>query len=161
DPWRGGLNATLNSYQVFEPATSGLCKLRLNRLAFVKAIQSALAHLSRVIVANCTAQPGDEFAVSVEADNAFLAGAVIVAANGNGPGTVGAPATDPKVIGVGARDVVPPNATFSGSSGPVDGGRIKPDIQVPTASETAILKASDPSQTKLLNSANGTSGATP
>jgi subtilisin family serine protease len=103
---------------------------------------------------------GDETsAISTAADNAFDAGAVIIAANGNfGPntGTVNSPANAHKAIGVGNFDVQTLNQIESQSRGPTRDNRYKPDIQAPTNTETAS-SASD----TALQIFTGTSGATP
>ena len=164
DAWRGGLQGGLDSYQVFAPGACGDCHLCLSRLALERALHAAVASLSRVVIANCIAnEPSDVFGVCVAADNAFLAGTVVVAANGNkGKGFVGAPAIDPKVIGVGSR-VLGSTARIEAAQGfgPVDGNRTKPDIQAPSGSETAEYNSNCPTLNNLVTSLNGTSGAAP
>jgi subtilisin family serine protease len=84
---------------------------------------------------------------------------VVIAANGNyGPNasTVASPGIAHKAIGVGAVDVQSGSTPNYQSRGPAPDGRIKPDIQAPTNTETAG-NASD----NALRNFGGTSGATP
>ena len=93
------------------------------------------------------------------ADNAFDAGAVVIAANGNnGPAasTVNVPANAHKAIGVGNFDVQSGAQVASQSRGPATDGRFKPDVQAPTNTETGS-NASDTARRVF----GGTSGATP
>ena len=113
----------------------------------------------RVIVAEMQGSGNDQSSISIAADNAFDAGAVVIAANGNnGPNasTVNTPANAHKVIGVGNYDVQTLAQITSQSRGPAPDNRIKPDIQAPTNTETAS-NASD----TALRVFTGTSGATP
>ena len=74
----------------------------------MRGFQTAVAVLDRVIVAEMQGNGDDLSAISAAADNAFDAGAVVIAANGNnGPGanTVNTPANAHQVIGVGNFDV--------------------------------------------------------
>jgi hypothetical protein len=164
--WRGGLDVTLDSYQVFESGPCGVSGLCLNRLAAARAFQSATANLSRVIVANCVANGlEDVFATCSIAENAYLAGAVVVAANGDkgpGLGSVGAPATAPKVLGIGSRPLGALHLTEEvQSSGPAEGERLKPDVQATSWSETAQFDPDCPDHRNMLRELLGTSGATP
>jgi serine protease AprX len=152
--YRGVTGITLDSFKVYPAGCGGL-----NTTATVKAFEKAVAVLDRVIVAEM--QSGSDYvgAISVAADNAFDAGAVVIAANGNnGPAgdTVNAPASAHRVIGVGNFDVQTLNQINSQSRGSTPDNRFKPDIQVPTNSETAS-SASD----TALRRFGGTSGATP
>jgi hypothetical protein len=123
----------------------------------VRGFQRAVALVDRVIVAETQGGGGATSAISVAADAAFDAGAVIIAANGNASqvSEVGSPAAAHKVIGVGAVNVQT-LATVSQINGPVADGRTKPDIQAPTSTETA-RNTSD----TALGVFSGTSGATP
>jgi hypothetical protein len=108
--------------------------------------------------------------IATAADNAYNAGAIVIAANGNcalnddctsGPGTprpktVRSPALAHKVLGAGAYDVLSNNTPGYQSLGPAPDGRIKPDLQTPTNTETAS-NASD----TALHAFGGTSGSTP
>ncbi len=152
--FRGVTGVTLDSFKVY-PAGCG----SLGITASVQAFQTAVAILDRVIVAEMQGNGSDTSTISTTADNAFDAGAVIIAANGNnGPGasTVNTPANAHKVIGVGNFDVQTLNQINSQSRGAAPDNRYKPDIQAPTNTETA----SSASDTALRNF-SGTSGATP
>lgn len=152
--FRGVTRITLDSLKVY-PAGCGF----LNSTATVKAFEKAIAILDRVIVAEMQGGGGVASAISTAANNAFNAGAVIIAANGNnGPtaGSVNAPANAHRVLGVGNFDVQTLAQVNSQSRGPTTDNRFKPDIQAPTNTITAS-NASD-TATQLFT---GTSGATP
>lgn len=102
-------------------------------------------------------------AIAEAADNAFDAGRVVVAANGNQArkgnvpgGSVTSPASAHRVIGVGCFDATSGKAVPDQSRGPTLDKRTKPDIQAPTGTETA----SSSSDTAFQNFGM-TSGATP
>jgi len=158
--FRGVTAITLDSFKVYPSTFSGgTCTGGLDRAAAVRGFQAAVAVLDRVIVAEMQGGGSDTSSISVAADNAFDAGAVIIAANGNnGPNasTVNEPANAHKVIGVGNFDVQTQNQVASQSRGPAPDNRFKPDIQAPTNTETAS-NASD----TALGPFGGTSGATP
>ena len=150
--WKVGTTA-------FDPTTK-TCTGKFLTSAIVKAFQQAVNVGDRVI---CTAisvkNTGYFSAESTAADNAWDAGAAVFACNGNsGPaaGTVEAPANAHKAIGVGNFDVQTLNLIPGQSRGPTGDGRIKPDIQAPTNTETA----SNTGQTDL-GILDGTSGAVP
>ncbi|MDQ5824056.1 MAG: S8 family serine peptidase [Chloroflexota bacterium] len=154
EPYRGVTAITLDSFKVYPPGCVGL-----DTAAAVRGFQAALAALDEVIVAEIQSNGDDLSTISTAADNAFDAGAVIIAANGNnGPDlrTVNAPAIAHRVIGVGNIDVQSQAQIKSQSRGPAPDNRIKPDIQAPTNSETAS-NASD----TALHVFPGTSGAAP
>jgi serine protease AprX len=160
--YRGVTGIGLDSFKVyptsFDPLT-GQCNGFLDTTAAVNGFQAAVAALDRVIVAEMQGSGNEISAISVAADKAFDAGAVVIAANGNfGPGfgTVNAPANAHKVLGVGAFDVVTLSQYSGQSRGPTSDNRTKPDIQAPTSAYTAS-NASD----TALNYFTGTSGATP
>ena len=145
---------TLNSYKVYPAGCGGL-----STTAVLAGFQRSVAALDGVIVAEMQGGGGERSAISLAADNAFDAGALIIAANGNnGPGdrTVNTPANSHKTIGVGNFDVQTGNQVASQSRGPASDGRIKPDIQAPTNTETASTTSND-----ALRVFTGTSGATP
>jgi serine protease AprX len=159
--FRGVTRITLDSWKVYPTAfdASGNCIGFLDQAAVIRAFQNAVNVFDRVIVAEMQGGGDDLSVISQAADNAFDAGAVIIAANGNfGPatGTVNAPANAHKAIGVGNFDVQTLDQVNSQSRGPARDGRIKPDIQAPTNTESAS-NASD----TALRSFGGTSGATP
>ena len=170
--FRGVTGITLDSFKVYPTSfdAAGLCNGGLSVSAAVRGFQRAVAVLDRVIVAEMQGSGSDTGTISTAADNAFDAGAVIIAANGNfGPGasTVNEPAIAHKVIGVGNFDVQSGNQVASQSRGPAPDNRFKPDIQAPTNTETASNGcgwqqncAAGGSDTALW-SFGGTSGATP
>ena len=151
--YRGVDWVTLDSFRVY-PTTC-----QLDHSAAVRGFQAAVAVLDQVIVAEMQGLGSDSSSISLAADNAYDAGAIVVAANGNfGPsdGTVRAPANAHKVLGIGAFDVQT-LAQYPGQSrGPAPDGRIKPDLQAPTNSETA--SSASPTALRVFT---GTSGATP
>jgi len=152
--FRGVTEITIDSFKIYPNGCGGL-----DRNAVVRAFQVAVSVLDRVIVAEIQGSGDDLSAISTAADNAFNAGAVVIAANGNnGPNssTVNTPANAHRVIGVGNFDVETLNQINSQSRGPAPDGRFKPDIQAPTNTETAG-SASD----TALKRFGGTSGATP
>jgi len=170
--YRGVTAITLDSFKVYPTSfnANGLCNGGLSSPASVNGFQTAIAVLDRVIVAEMQSSGNDQSAISSAADNAFDAGAVIIAANGNnGPAsrTVNAPAIAHKVIGVGAFNVQTGNQMNGQSRGPAPDNRFKPDIQAPTNSETAsngcgwqqncTIGGSD----TALSGFSGTSGSTP
>lgn len=152
--YRGITGITLDSFKVYPASCGGL-----STSATLAAFQRAVAVLDRVIVAEMQGGGNEQSSISLAADNAFNAGAVVIAANGNngpGAGTVNSPANAHKVIGVGNFDVRSLAQIASQSRGPTSDNRFKPDIQVPTNTETA----SNASNTAL-RVFGGTSGATP
>jgi hypothetical protein len=161
--FRGVTEIIVDSWKVY-PSTfdaNGNCRFPvfLDENAVVRAFENAVKVGDRVIVAEIQGRGDDTSVISQLADNAFDAGAVIIAANGNyGPaiGTVSAPANAHKAIGVGAFDVQTLTQYAAQSRGPTRDGRIKPDIQAPNNTETAS-NASD----TALRSFGGTSGSTP
>lgn len=159
--FRGVTAITLDSWKVY-PSTfdaNGNCIGGLNTTASVRGFENAVRVLDRVIVAEMQGSGNAQSSISRAADNAFDAGAVVIAANGNnGPAasTVNVPAVAHKVIGVGDYDVVSGNQINGQSRGPAPDSRFKPDIQAPTMTETASA-ASDTARRVF----SGTSGATP
>lgn len=152
--YRGITRITLDSFKVYPAGCGGL-----NGTATVKAFEKAVAILDRVIVAEMQGGGGINSAISTAANNAFNAGAVIIAANGNNgsaAGTVNAPANAHRVLGVGNFDVQTQAQIASQSRGPTSDNRIKPDIQAPTNTRTA--SSAHDTATRVFG---GTSGATP
>jgi serine protease AprX len=151
---RGVTGITVDSFKVY-PSDCGF----LNTDAAIKGFQRAVQVGDRVIVAEMQAQENETGGLSKEADNAFDAGAMVIAANGNngpGTGTVNAPAVAQKALGIGAVDVKTQVTPSYQSLGPAPDGRTKPDLQAPTNVETAS-NASD-TATQVFT---GTSAATP
>lgn len=150
--YRGVTAVRLDSWQIY---TAG----GLNSAAAVRAMQAAVAAFDKVIVGEIQANESETGAIATAADNAYDAGAIIVAANGNfGPlsNTVRSPAIAHKVIGVGGFMTTDQSQYNNQGRGSATDGRYKPDIQAPTWSETAS-NASD----TALRVFTGTSGATP
>jgi subtilisin family serine protease len=118
--------------------------LFINIEAAVHAFQAAVANpvLDKVIVAEIEEGGAEHGPISLAANAAFDAGAVVVAANGNfgpNPGSVSEPASASRVLGVGDFDVsdVTGSPSFTQGRGPTVDKRIKPDVQAPTNTETA------------------------
>jgi len=158
--FRGVTGITLDSWKVYPSpvGTSGTCG-GLNTTAAVRGFENAVRVLDRVIVAEMQGSGDERSAIAMAADNAFDAGAVVIAANGNNgpaPSTVNVPANAHKTIGVGNFDVSSGSQVASQSRGPAPDGRFKPDIQAPTNTETAS-NTSDTARRVF----GGTSGATP
>lgn len=152
--YRGVTAIRLDSWKVY--SNQGL-----DSGATIRAIQRALAAFDRVLIAEIQATEGENGPIALACDNAYDAGAVIVAANGNFGSdarayTVASPALAHKVIGTGAYDIASRNQYDNQSRGPAPDGRPKPDVQTPNNSETA----SGTSDTAL-KIFGGTSGATP
>lgn len=155
--FRGVTDDIVDSFKVYTGSGS---KCGLDSNAAVRGFQAALARGNDIIVAEMQAVEPETGMIAIKAENAYNMGAIVIAANGNSgpnPGTVRSPALAHKVIGVGAYDIMPPGATDSSQSrGPAPDGRIKPDLQAPTNTETA----SNVSNTSL-QVFRRTSGATP
>ena len=127
--------------------------------AVIRGFQNGLLLFDRVLVAEIQSTQGEDGVISTAADDAFDAGAIVIAANGNkgpGAGTVRSPANAHKAIGVGAYAVQSLKTLTVQGRGPASDGRWKPDIQTPSQTETASA-ASD----TALRQFNGTSGSTP
>lgn len=155
--YRGVTQLTVDSFKVYGPA-AGNCGT--SEAAAVRGIEAAVGVGDRIIVAELQINASDVSAVSRAADRAFDAGASVIAANGNagdlGVGSVRAPANAHKVIGVGAVDVQSLALMSYQGRGPTADGRIKPDIQAPTNTETASAASNT-----ALQVFGGTSGSTP
>lgn len=131
----------------------------LDSNAAVRGIEAGVAAYDRVLVGEIQANESETGCIARAADNAYDSGVVFVAANGNSgpfPEVVDSPGLAHKVIGVGAFDILSGQLDPDQSWGPSPDGRIKPDIQAPTNSETAS-NASD----TALHIFDRTSGATP
>ena len=149
---RGVTSSTLDSIKIYTAAG-------LDVAATVRGFQRAVAILDRVIVGEIQADQGSAGSISQAADAAFDAGAAVIAANGNfGPtvGSVRSPGNAHRAIGVGNVDVQSLATAASQGRGPASDGRVKPDVQAPSNTETAS-NASD----TALHVFTGTSGATP
>ncbi|WP_045235316.1 S8 family peptidase [Deinococcus pimensis] len=152
--FRGVTGVWLDSFKVYPAGCGGL-----DSAAAVQGFQRAVQVLDRVIVAEMQSGGDDLSSISTAADNAFDAGAVVIAANGNfgpGAGTVSSPANAHRVLGIGALDVVTLAQQDYQGRGPTRDNRYKPDLQAPTNTETAS-SASDTARRVF----GGTSGSTP
>ncbi len=150
--FRGVTAIAVDSFKVYPAGCGGL-----SGAASVNGFQRAVNVLDRVIVAEMQAGGNEVSAISTAADNAFDAGAVVIAANGNngsGASTVNVPAVAQKALGIGAIDVQSLATPGYQSRGPAGDGRVKPDVQAPTNVETA----SSSGGTRVFG---GTSAATP
>ena len=167
--FRGVTAITLDSFKVYPSTFNGTqCTGGLSTTAAVRGFQQAIAVADRVIVAEMQGSGDHTSSISVAADNAFDAGAVIIAANGNnGPNasTVNTPANAHRVLGIGNFDVQTQAQITSQSRGPTSDGRFKPDVQAPTNTETAStgcpFGVSCAQSNTALRVFGGTSGATP
>ena len=150
--YRGVTEISTDSWQIY---TAG----GLNTAAAVRAIQAGIAAFDKVLVGEIQANESETGTIATAADNAYDAGIIFVAANGNfGPNasTVRSPGIAHKVLGVGGF-MTDGGAQYQNQGrGPAADSRYKPDIQAPTWSETA----SNQSDTAL-RVFTGTSGATP
>jgi Ca2+-binding RTX toxin-like protein len=162
--FRGVTAIRLDSWKVYPTSfdAMGSCNGSLDSRAVVRAFQAGLRAFNRVFVAEVQAREPDIGTIATAADNAVDAGAIVIAANGNqGPAarSVTSPAIAHRAIGVGAYDVQSLATLNNQGRGPATDGRIKPDIQAPTNTETA----SNSSNTALgvTFGSGGTSGATP
>ncbi len=153
--YRGVTPFTIDSLITYRPSD---CLSPSNTV--VEAFQKAIELGDRVIIAEQQQDLDDTSNVSFSADNAFDAGHIVIAANGNfGPnaGSVRSPANSHKTLGVGAVYASDLTTLNSQGRGPTGDGRIKPDIQTPTCTGTA----SSASDSALRSCFSGTSGATP
>jgi hypothetical protein len=130
--------------------------------AAVIAFERVIQYGGSIIVAEMQFRCGQSCNVSLTADRAFDAGKIVIAANGNhgDPGAdnypVASPANAHKVVGVGAYFISSGDTPSYQSRGPAEDGRIKPDIQAPTSTQTASS-----TNDTALRTFGGTSGSTP
>jgi serine protease AprX len=150
--FRGVTDVSLDSFKVYPDGT-------LSGKATLRAFEAGLTVFDRVLVAEMQSGGSPTGAISAAADNAYDAGAVVIAANGNkgpGSGSVRAPANGHRSIGIGGFDVDSGSQYNGQSRGPTSDDRVKPDVQAPTNSETASAAADTATR-----DFGGTSGATP
>jgi hypothetical protein len=152
DDSRGITESWLDSWKVYD--CGGLVHSAVHR-----GYDEAVAWGDQIVVAEiqCSHQ-GSNGSIADDANDAFDAGTMTIAANGNysAVGSVAAPASANKAIGVGNYDVDTLAAIASQSQGPTQDNRYKPDIQAPTNTDTASTASST-----TINDFSGTSGATP
>jgi len=118
-----------------------------------------VAVLDRVIVVEIQSSQDHAGSISLAADAAYDAGAVVISANGNtntGQPRVSAPASAHRVIGVGRTDIGTTTPSSLQLEGPTLDNRLKPDVQAPSSTETA--RGTTNTDYRIFN---GTSGATP
>ncbi|MFI9812695.1 S8 family serine peptidase [Saccharothrix variisporea] len=150
--FRGVTKLPVDSWKVYN--NQGLVSL-----AVIRAFQNAVIAGDRTLVAEIQSQSTDQGSISLAADQAFDTGSSVIAANGNfGPaaGSVRAPANAHKAIGVGNVDVQTLAIALDQGVGPAPDGRLKPDIQGPSNTESAGNQTDT-----ALGVFGGTSGATP
>ncbi len=160
DDYRGATRFTVWGYKVYtQNGTGPDCGTGhgLSTRAAERGFQAAIVHGIDVIVAEIQDYQGSVLTTS--ADNAFDAGVAVIAAAGNsGPAasTVRSPGEAHKAIAVGAVDYQTLAQEDYQSRGPTADGRIKPDIQAPTWTQTASNQG-----WTAIRSFGGTSGSTP
>lgn len=148
--YEGMTRASMDCFNVYDSDGT------LNPTAAVDGLQYAIARGNSVIIAEMDEETiGD---IAEAADNAYTAGAVVVAANGNEAGWIGQPAKQRRVLAVGdtwlsSGDQVPMGGRPGGSTGD---GRIKPDVLAPSYTYTASAASNT-----ALHRYTATSGATP
>jgi len=154
--YRGTTRTYLDSWKVYTDYCNAL-----DITAVLRAYNRGVAVGDKVLIAEIHPELGPSSSVSAAANDAFDAGTVTIAANGNhGPSysTVASPADAHKAIGVGAFDIQSGITESYQSRGPTDDLRYKPDLQAPTNTETAIVWDECDN---CLGAFGGTSGATP
>lgn len=166
--YRGVSDARVDSYIIYndpDPSTTGVCRTRPcgSVTGALRAFQRAVSSVAKVITAEMQYGGGENSDAAIAADNAYDAGMVVIGANGNnGPnrGTVNNPGRAHKALGVGAiylnnggNNLVQYNGQ---SRGPASDGRVKPDIQFFSNSETGRK-----GNNSNIGTFNGTSGSTP
>ncbi|KZR86461.1 Serine protease AprX [Synechococcus sp. MIT S9508] len=166
--FRGVTNARVDSYIIYNdpnPSLAAPCNTRAcgSVTGALRAFQRAVSSSAKVITAEMQYGGGENSSTAIAADNAYDAGMVVIGANGNnGPtaGTVNNPGRAHKALGVGAiylnnRGNNP--AQYNNQSrGPASDGRVKPDIQFFSLSETGRKGGNS-----NLGTFSGTSGSTP
>lgn len=151
---RGVSSGWLDSWKVYPGNCGGL-----NTTAVLRGYDQAVLWGDQIVVAEMQSSQGETGSIAQAADDAFDAGTLTIAANGNnGPnaGTVNSPANAHKALGVGNYDVDSGAAIGSQSAGPTADNRYKPDLQAPTNTDTASTTSNT-----AINNFGGTSGATP
>ena len=158
----GVTRSELESYCVYRHSPGGSeDAIEIVPDAVVSGLQAAVRSGDVVVV--CQTQPYHPacWAIGQAAENAFRHGCVVVAANGNSgkasvdSQTVGYPASNALVMGVGGRSIR--RRELGGQSwGMLDGSRIKPDLSAPTGCVTAWGRSP-----RSFSPFSATSGATP
>jgi subtilisin family serine protease len=153
----GVTEAKVESFRVYANNPGVQCSAEMDADAVVRAFQESVRRGAYLILANLDADEPPEGDVAVEADKAFEAGAVVIAANGNRVTTAaGSPALARRVLGVGAYRADTGNMIGGFSGGATWDQRAKPDLLAPGDTRTA-----DNSGDETVSSFSGTSGAAP
>lgn len=157
--WNGFTRYPLASLNVYVPSATNPDGCALDVPAAIRGLEAALLGLQRVIVAEAASKEEHRSPLSLAADHACVAGAVVVAANGNhsdGIEHVAAPANARQVLGIGARSLNDlTESDGDQADGPTDDCRVKPDVQ----SASSIQAAGNDSDSSPHN-LHATSGAT-
>lgn len=130
DPNRGISQVTIDSFKVY---SNSLCGYDVT--AGQRGFANALAVGDKVILANIQEQASYTGNTATAANNAFDAGAVVMAAAGNygsGASSVTSPGNATKALAVGAVDVGTKALQGYSGRGPTSDGRTKPDVTAPT-----------------------------
>jgi hypothetical protein len=155
----GVTNARVDSFKVLR-STGSPCISHFTAAGMHRGFQAAINFGNKVITTSInTLSDDDNHVVCQYANEAFDAGAIVVALAGNsgpGAGSVGAPARATKVLGVGAIDTLGNVASYS-SRGTAADGRVKPDL---AALGMNLVVASNQSD-GAFKGASGTSLAAP
>lgn len=158
---RGVTSATIDSWKTSSVGLEGNCQRQPDFVAagFENAVQNddvINASFGFSFTPGYTAEP---LQIESIANDAFVTGAVVIAATGNigdDPESATAPGTAPNVIGVGAVTESGSVPNYSGRGPSYIGGRVKPDLLGPTDVTTAC--SSSPS---CGSDFGGTSAASP
>jgi hypothetical protein len=159
DEYRGITEAQVESYRVYAPCATCEGGAELDAPAAKDAFGLAVIRGAPVVVAEIAGSDPDDMTLIAEAENAYAAGRVVVAANGNKGAMVAmVPAVSPRVLGIGAYDIRTPGpgAIPNLSGGITSDSIMKPDFVAPTGTETAGSE-----HRAHFTTFPGTSGATP
>jgi len=148
-PFIGVSTAELDYFNIY--SNSGLVTS-----ATIRGFHRALALGDKLLVGEIQAPQSDSGSISQAADDAFDAGAMVIAAQGNSGAVTSpaAPGNAHKALAVGDYDAVSGTTAFQ-VNGSID-NRIKPDIQTPSV----VDAAGNGSDTAIRFGFNGTSAAT-
>jgi hypothetical protein len=161
DDFRGITAGTVDVYRsYYQDPEAAACSAIIDGVATVHAIQMAVQRLDRVILVETQSTSPGWAAIAQEADQAYRAGSLVIAPDGQGkdpPGypAAGAPANARGAIGIGSYDVRDESWDSMQKYGLCE-GRLKPDLEAPTSCETASAKGM-----AELTPLTGTSGAGP
>ncbi len=153
DAYRGVSSGTLDSFKVYASCF-------LDTPAVHRGYDEAVLWGDKIVIAEIQSSQGHKGSIADDADDAYDAGVLSIAAGGNqGPssGSINSPASAHKALGVASYDVdtLVYESVYC-SRGPTPDDRIKPDLAAPTNAFTASSTSST-----AVGSFGGTSGATP